>query len=136
MNLIDLSTKLINDIDLIFSSFHLQYKHSETSRRYADLPSTDSLVDWSLWANNDVKSNPKVDLYVVFGRDVKDDTARSFTVGKAWVGGACIQCNVHGASKPVWCGTSFNEWSKTPSATAAVRKMTFICISNDNTLVC
>ena len=106
--------------------FHPQYKHSETARRWADLPSTDSLIDWSLWANNDVKSNPKVDLYVVFGKDANDQMWN--TVGMAWVGGACKQCNVRGASSPVWCGTSFNEWSRTPTATAAVRKITFIFI--------
>ena len=126
--MIDISTKLINDFDLIFSSFHLQYKHSETTRRYENLPSTESLVDWSLWAKKDIKNNPKVDLYVVFGKDANDKVWN--TVGMAWVGGACRECNVQGASTPIWCGTSFNEWSRTPTATAAVRKITFIGISN------
>ena len=78
---IDISTKLINDFDLIFSSFHLQYKHSETTRRWENLPSTESLVDWSLWAKNDIKNNPKVDLYVVFGKDANDKVWN--TVGMA-----------------------------------------------------
>jgi len=99
------------------TKIQLKYDHSETARRWADLPSTDSLVDWSLWAANDVKNNPKVDLYAVFGKDANDQMWN--TVGMAWVGGACRTCNVQGASSPVWCGTSFNEWSRTPTATAA-----------------
>ena len=104
----------------ILQSF-FQYSHSETARRYQDLPSTESLIDWSLWANQDVKNNPKVDLYVIFGKD-ENPIGQWNTVGMAWVGGACRQCNVNGASSPVWCGTSFNEWSSTPTATAVVRQ--------------
>jgi len=99
------------------TKIQLKYKHSETTRRWENLPSTESLVNWSLWAKKDIKNNPKVDLYVVFGKDANDKVWN--TVGMAWVGGACRECNVQGASTPIWCGTSFNEWSRTPTATAA-----------------
>ena len=70
---------------------------------------------------NDVKKNPKVDLYVTFGRD----PAYYGTVGLAWTGGACKSGrgrNDDGSITPeLWTGTSFNEWRKTASATAAVK---------------
>jgi len=108
-----------------------KYKHSETVFRNENLPSTDSLNDWSRWALNDKKKgkNAKVDLYAVFGRDPSTGWG---AVGVAWVGGACSQGNVcaewqdqgDGTQKclrgeTVWLGTSFNEWSRTPSSSAA-----------------
>ena len=65
----------------------------------------------------DVANNPKVDLYAVFGKDPQ----YYGTVGLAWVGGACRGGRVRGQSKPVWIGTSFNEYRNTASASAAVK---------------
>jgi len=106
------------------TKIEFKYDHSETARRYENLPSTDFLNNWSVWALNDVKSNPKVDLYVIFGKDADPLPGQWVTVGKAWVGGACSGGNVCNdqscsSTSKVWLGTSFNEWSSTPSATAA-----------------
>ena len=62
--------------------------------------------------------NPKVDLYAAFGKDVDYYGA----VGLAWTGGACTQSWNYGA---MWAGTSFNEWRKTPTATAQVMFVIF-----------
>ena len=59
------------------------------------------------WADvGKADADPKVDLYTCFGKD----SAYYGTVGLAYVGGACKE-----RSK-----TSFNEWRKTPTATAMV----------------
>ena len=76
--------------------------------------------------------NAKVDLYAVFGRD-PCSVGDWCTVGSAWVGGACSEGNAclqwqdqgDGTKKcvrmtPIWSGTSFNEWSRTPSSSAVV----------------
>ena len=104
--------------------FHSKYNPAESIRRFEKIPAaTDaSLENWSLWAGNDVKNNPKVDLYVIFGKD----TEKYGTVGIAYVDGACRKQLVKKVQKgktffiPQWMGTSFNEWKPTPSATAAV----------------
>jgi len=101
------------------TKIEFKYNKYESIRRYEDLPSTEYLNDWSVYALNDVKKNPKVDLYVTFGRD----PAYYGTVGLAWTGGACKSGrgrNDDGSITPeLWTGTSFNEWRKTASATAA-----------------
>ena len=51
----------------------------------------------------------KVDLYVWFGKD----SSYYGTVGLAWVGGACNE----------FIKTSFNEWRKTPTANAGVKRI-------------
>ena len=73
------------------------------------LPSVEakSLDAWTAYAGDDVKNNPKVDLYVTFGKDPN----YYGTVGLAWVGTAC---------KSDGYGTSFNEHRNTPAATAGV----------------
>ena len=80
--------------------------------------------------------NAKVDLYAAFGYD-PCTVGDWCTVGKAYTGGACSEGNdclqwqdqADGTQKcddtklePVWSGTSFNEWSETPSSSAAVFK--------------
>ena len=75
--------------------------------------------------------NAKVDLYAAFGRDPSTGWG---AVGVAWVGGACsegpVQCTnddtncwyktQNRGQEKVWLGTSFNEWSRTPSSSALV----------------
>jgi len=120
-------------IDSVMTHVQTYYKHSslpvqikfkynkrETITRNENLPSTDYLNNWSLYAMDDVEKNPKVDLYAVFGKDPQYYGA----VGVAWVGGACRGGRVRNEDGsimgPVWLGTSFNEHRNTPSASAAV----------------
>jgi len=102
------------------TKIEFKYDKGETIRRYENLPSTDSLNDWSIYNYGDSLNSPKVDLYVVFGRDPE----YWGTVGLAWLGGACSANRVRQEDNsiigPVWLGTSFNEWRNTASATAAV----------------
>jgi len=102
------------------TKIEFKYNKRETIRRNENLPSTDSLNNWSLYAMGDVANNPKVDLYAVFGKDPQ----YYGTVGLAWVGGACRGGRVRNEDGsimgPVWLGTSFNEHRNTASATAAV----------------
>ena len=55
--------------------------------------------------------DPRVDLYVWFGRDAEcTDTEEGCTVGLAWTGGACQD----------YVKASFNEWQPTPTENAMV----------------
>ena len=113
----------ITDIILSFF-FNFQYNHAESARRYENIPKANeaNLKNWSRWAGKDAKNNPKVDLYVIFGKD----TEKYGAVGIAYVGGACktqlVKKDENGKKVfvPQWMGTSFTEWRPTPSATAAV----------------
>ena len=83
----------------------LQYDTSETIYKNKNYPSTDYLDTWAQIGQDD--ADPKVDLYAAFGKD----PSYWGTVGLAYVGGACND----------FIKTSFNEWRKTPSATAGVK---------------
>jgi hypothetical protein len=96
------------------TKIEFKYDTSEAIFKNAYRPSTDYLDHWSQDALADVANNPKVDLYVTFGKD----TEYYGTVGLAWVGGACSKGN--NQYGPMWSGTSFNEYRNTPTATAEV----------------
>jgi len=105
-----------------------KYDHSETVHRDEDLPNTNYLNDWAIWALEDVKNNPKVNLYTVFGHDYNPvDTY----VGLAGVETVCGEIRHKKGTRfcdppeeggrcegPLWGATSFNEWSRTPAETA------------------
>jgi len=95
------------------AKIEFKYDTDEAIFKNAYRPSTWYLDTWSKEVLSDVAKNPKVDLYAAFGKDVDYYGA----VGLAWTGGACTQSWNYGA---IWAGTSFNEWRKTPTATAQV----------------
>ena len=76
-------------------------------------------MDWAIWALKDVKNNPKVDLFAAFGKDVDPLPGTRVKVGEAFIEGACNKWTLKEYG-PIWAGTSFNEWARTPSATAMV----------------
>ena len=75
----------------------------------------------------EVKNNPKVDLFAAFGKDVDPLPGTQVSVGEAYIGGACKKGYDMGDNKvPLWTGTSFNEWAKTPAASAVVLRIVII----------
>ena len=84
---------------------------------------------------NDVKNNPKVDLFAAFGKDVDPLPGIPVSVGEAYIGGACKKgYDMEDKKVPLWTGTSFNEWAKTPAASAVV--FFTIIKFNGGTLIC
>ena len=74
------------------------------------MPNTKFLEAWSAIGQQD--ADPKVDLYIAFGRD----SEYYGTVGLAWTGGACSSYHK----------TSMNEWRRTPAETATVNNNKFL----------
>lgn len=86
------------------TKIEFKYEHSETIRRYEDLPNTNYLRDWSVVAWDEVKKNLKIDLFAAFGRD---EEGLDGLVGIAWRWGASRQ-GIQGGGL-IWQGTSLTE---------------------------